>query len=90
VSFALYYEEGYKRDIASVNGYYELAKFCMAVGGPALRNFIETGESQQIEEVRNDIVQALPSASDKDIRTTLEGLLEGLKGVQDIAIISDY
>lgn len=90
MSYALFYEEGYKKDIASVNGYYELLKFCMENGGAALRSFVETGESEQVPAVMEDITNVIPKCSDVSVKATLEGLLDGLKGVKEIAIISDF
>lgn len=89
MSYTLYSENGYVQDIASVNGYYEMLKFCMENGGDYLKTFVEKGESDYPDKVRQDIFNVLPKCSDPGVKKTLEELIEGLEGIKEIAIISE-
>jgi len=90
MSYALFSEDGYKRDVASINGYYEMLKFCMENGGAALKSFVENGQTEDVQDTRADIENVMAKCSDPDVKKTLQGLLDGLQGIKEIAIISDY
>jgi hypothetical protein len=76
--------------LASVGGMNDLLDFVqrLRVWGP-LSNFLNTGETADVQGVINEITQFAPYCTDANVKDTLLNLKQGLEQVQGTAMIVD-
>ena len=89
MSYALYSENGFVDDVATIGGWWVLIQEVAKVrsSGP-LRKFLDDGRTTKIKEVLSDIDFVLPEIKDANTKRVLEGLKAGLQKVKEVAIIS--
>lgn len=89
MTMALYSENGFITDVASIGGWWDLITEVdkMKKDGP-LSDFLDTGKTTKPEDVIKEIDELLPDIFDSTIRSILEGLKKGLQKVKEVAIIS--
>ncbi len=89
MSYSLFSEAGYLQDVASISGWLDLITAIdkITLVGP-LHDFLNTGTTTEPQAVIKEINDILPSINDISTRNVLEGLVEGLKKVKEIGIIS--
>jgi hypothetical protein len=91
MSYSLFGEqEGHIGQVASVGGMNDLLDFVarVRVWGP-LSTFLERGITSDVPGVISEIKQFLPFCTDPNVKSTLQGLQQGLEKIKGTAIISD-
>lgn len=90
MAYHLYSENGFVCDVASISGYESLTKFVDQFPGKVMiKELLTKGKSTHPSGIKSDLNSLLDYATDTRIKSTIESLLEGLKKVKEIAIISE-
>jgi hypothetical protein len=90
VSYTLVDAKGPVKQIASVIGMEDLLKFVERLGvwGP-LKDFLDTGESYDIDGILKDISMYLPKATSPGVQSVLRHMQEGLLQSKGYVVITD-
>lgn len=90
MSYTLFDKRGPVHYIGSIGGMNDLLDFVakLRTSGP-LKEFLDGGETRDMQGVIGEITALIPNCSDPSVKTTLLELKKGLAKSRGVAIISD-
>lgn len=89
MSYVLYSEDGFVDDIGTNTGVVAMSKYIIDYPGvPALKQFVQEGVTEDPQAVVQELEFLLNAKKSKDIQEILQDLLECMRKIKEIAIIS--